>query len=54
MMTYELELMGFSKNMIEALIENEEIIEDTNHAAELLVRGDNGLWTHKFVKNPFT
>lgn len=53
MMRLDLELMGFEKKMIEALIENEDVIEDINHAVELLVRGPNG-WLHKFAKNPFT
>lgn len=45
--------MGFEKKMIEALFENEDVIEDTNHAVELLVKGANG-WLHRFAKNPFT
>ena len=54
MMRLDLELMGFDKNMIEALLtEYEAEIEDVNHAVELLVRGPNG-WTHRYVKNPFT
>ena len=54
MMRLDLELMGFDKNMIEALLtEYETEIEDVNHAVELLVRGPNG-WTHRYIKNPFT
>ena len=53
MMRLDLELMGFDKNMIQALFDLESKIEDMNHAVELLVRGPNG-WTHRFVKNPFT
>ena len=55
MMRLDLELMGFDKNMIEALLtEYESEIEDVNHAVELLVRGPNGWWTHRYVKNPLT
>lgn len=53
MLTLQLELMGFKKQMIEALFESEDVIEDANHAADLLLQGHNG-WTHKFAKNPFT
>jgi hypothetical protein len=53
MLTLQLELMGFNRQMIEALFESEDAIEDVNHAVELLVKGPNG-WTHKFAKNPFT
>ena len=53
MLILDLELMGFEKQMIEALLENEEEIEDINHAVELMIQGPNG-WIHKFVKNPFT
>jgi hypothetical protein len=37
--------MGFDKKMIEALFDNEDDIEDANHAVELLVKGPNG-WLH--------
>ena len=40
--------------MIEALFESEDVIEDVNHAAELLVPKADGTWGHKFAKNPFT
>lgn len=46
--------MGFKKDMIEALFVSEEIIEDVNHAAELLLQRPDGLWGHNFAKNPFT
>jgi len=53
MLTLQLELMGFNRKMIDALFESEDVIEDVNHAVELLVKGPNG-WAHKFAKNPFT
>ena len=40
--------MGFSSKMVDTLFKNEELIEDTNHAVELLIKGENG-WIHKFV-----
>jgi hypothetical protein len=46
--------MGFKRDMIDALFENEDEIEDVNHAAELLIPKPNGMWVHKFSKNPFT
>jgi SOS response regulatory protein OraA/RecX len=46
--------MGFKREMIEALFESEDEIEDVNHAAELLVPKNDGTWVHKFSKNPFT
>jgi hypothetical protein len=46
--------MGFKRPMIEALFESEEEIEDVNHAAELLIPRLNGMWVHKFAKNPLT
>ena len=52
-MRLDLELMGFDKNMIQALFENEDTIVDINQAVELLVRGPNG-WTHRLIKKPFT
>lgn len=54
MLTLQLELMGFKRDMIEALFESEEVIEDVNHAAELLVPRADGTWGHRFAKNPFT
>ena len=45
--------MGFNKNMVTALFESEDAIEDVNQAVDLLLPGPNG-WTHKFAKNPFT
>jgi hypothetical protein len=53
MMRQDLEVMGFDKNMIQALFEHEDTIVDIIQAVELLVRGPNG-WTHRFIKNPFT
>jgi hypothetical protein len=53
MLILQIELMGFRRDMIEALFEYEDNIEDANHAVELLIQGQNG-WTHKFVKDPFT
>lgn len=53
MIQLDLELMGFDKNMILALLDNEDDVEDTNHAVELLLMGNNG-YLHKYVKNPFT
>ncbi len=53
MMQLELELMGFNKDMVIELLDNEDYIEDTNHAVELLIMGPNG-YLHKFAKNPFT
>jgi hypothetical protein len=41
--------MGFKKEMIEALFESEEVIEDVNHAAELLVPRGDGRWGHRFA-----
>jgi hypothetical protein len=54
MLTLQLELMGFKRDMIEALFDNEDVIEDVNHAAELLIPKPDGTWSHKFSKNPFT
>lgn len=48
LMRRDLNLMGFSNNKIRCLFKNEDMIEDTNHAVELLVKGPNG-WIHKFV-----
>ena len=38
--------MGFDRQMVEALLENEDV-EDTNQAVDMLIKGPNG-WTHKF------
>jgi hypothetical protein len=46
--------MGFKKDMIEALFESEEVIEDVNHAAELLIPRGDWTWGHSFARNPFT
>jgi len=53
MIIMQIELMGFRRDMIEALFEYEDSIEDVNQAVEMLIYGANG-WTHKFVKDPFT
>jgi hypothetical protein len=50
-MVKELVDMGFSRLMAEALFKHEEVIEDTNHAVELLIQGPNG-WIHKFARSP--
>jgi hypothetical protein len=46
--------MGFKRDMIEALFESEDEIEDVNHAVELLTPKKDGTWVHKFSRNPFT
>lgn len=44
-----LELMGFDKQMIEALFLYEtQVIEDANHAVELLIPGPNG-YLHTYI-----
>ena len=48
MIKLDLGIMGFTKEMIEELLKN-EVIQDTNHAVELLIKGPLG-WTHKYVK----
>ena len=47
-MRLDLELMGFDRNMVIALFDHEAVIEDSNHAVELLIKGPNG-WIHNFV-----
>lgn len=53
MMKLELDKMGFDRAMVDLLLQYEPIIEDTNHAVELLIKGPNG-WLHNYAKNPFT
>lgn len=54
MLVLQLELMGFKKDMIEALLESEGEIEDANHAADLLLPRPDGTWGHKFARISYT
>jgi hypothetical protein len=47
MIKLDLYLMGFNKLMVDELLKN-ELVEDTNQAVDLLIKGPNG-WNHKFV-----
>ena len=41
--------MGFYPKMVEELLnQDQQMIEDTNHAVELLIKGEDG-WLHWYI-----
>ncbi len=50
MIKLDLQMMGFNRRMIDALLDH-EVIEDTNQAVDMMIKGGSG-WIHKFIKRP--